>query len=87
MEAEEEGNLPVEEATSKLRMGLHVGPTKYQPASPKYIRAEEEEEEEDEDVEASYLAPRDITKVKNYPEDDLLSISSGSLPDLIDLEE
>ena len=84
MEAEEEGNLPVEEATSKLRMGLHVGPNKYQPASPKYIRAEEEE---DEDVEAPYLAPRDITKAKNYPEDDLLSISSGSLPDLIDLEE
>ena len=84
VEAEEEGNLPVEEATSKLRMGLHVGPTRYQPASPKYIRAEEEE---DEDVEAPYLAPRDITKAKNYPEDDLLSISSGSLPDLIDLEE
>ena len=84
VEAEEEGNLPVEEATSKLRMGLHVGPTKYQPASPKYIRAEEEE---DEDVEAPYLAPRDITKAETYPEDDLLSISSGSLPDLIDLEE
>ena len=88
MEAEEERNLPVEEATSKLRMGLHVGPARYQPASPKYIRAEEEEEEEeDEDVEAPYLAPRDITKAKNYPEDELLSISSGSLPDLIDLEE
>ena len=42
MEAEEEENLPVEEATSKLRMGLHVGPARYQPASPKYIRAEEE---------------------------------------------
>ena len=58
VEAEEERNLPVEEATSKLRMGLHVGPARYQPASPKYIRAEEEEEEEeDEDVEAPYLAP------------------------------
>ena len=42
MEAEEEGNLPI------------------QPASPRYIRAEEEEEE-DEDVEAPYLAPRDNT--------------------------
>ena len=88
VEAEEERNLPVEEATSKLRMGLHVGPARYQPASPKYIRAEEEEEEEeDEDVEAPYLAPRDNIRTKNYPEDDLLSISSGSLPDLIDLEE
>ena len=84
VEAEEERNLPVEETTSKLRMGLHVGPARYQPASPKYIRAEEEE---DEDVEAPYLAPRDNTRAKNYPEDDLLSISSGSLPDLIDLEE
>ena len=88
MEAGEERNLPVEEATSKLRMGLHVGPAKYQPASPKYIRAEEEEEEEeDEDIEAPYLGPRDNTRAKNYPEDNLLSISSGSLPDLIDLEE
>ena len=88
LEQKEERNLPVEEATSKLRMGLHVGPARYQPASPKYIRAEEEEEEEeDEDVEAPYLAPRDNTRAKNYPEDDLLSISSGSLPDLIDLEE
>ena len=60
MEAEEEGNLPVEEATSKLRMGLHVAPARYQPASPKYIRAEEEEE--DGDVEAPYLAPRDSTR-------------------------
>ena len=87
-EAEEKGNLPVEEATSKLRMGLHVGPDKYQPASPRYIRAEEEEEEEDEeDIEAPYLAPKDIIKSKSYFEDDLLSISSGSLPDLIDLKE
>ena len=87
-EAEKKGNLPVEEATSKLRMGLHVGPDKYQPASPRYIRAEEEEEEEDEeDIEAPYLAPKDITKSKSYFEDDLLSISSGFLPDLIDLKE
>ena len=63
MEAEEEGNLPIEEVTSKLKMGLHVGPARYQPASPRYIRAEEEEEEEEEDkdVEAPYLAPRDNT--------------------------
>ena len=44
MEAEEEEDAPMEEATSKLRMGLHVGPAKYQPASPKYVRAEEEKE-------------------------------------------
>ena len=82
MEAEEEGNLPVEEATSKLRMGLHVGPARYQPASPKYIRAEEGEE--DGDVEAPYLAHRDSTRAKNCPEDGPLLTSSESIPDLID---
>ena len=88
MEAEEEGNLPMEEATSKLRMGLHVGPAKYQPASPKYIRAEEEEEEEeDEDVEAPYLAPRDRARAKDCTEDDPLTSSSESIPALIDLNE
>ena len=89
MEAEEEEDLPVEEATSKLRMGLHVGPARYQPASPKYIRAEEEEEEEEEDgdVEAPYLAPRDSTRAKNCPEDGPLLTSSESIPDLIDLNE
>ena len=88
MEAEEEGNLPMEEATSKLRMGLHVGPAKYQPASPKYIRAEEEEEEEEDgDVEAPYLAPRDRTRAKDCPEDGPLTSSSESIPALIDLNE
>ena len=85
MEAEEERNLPVEEATSRLKMGLHVGPARYQPASPRYIRAEEEEE--DEDVEAPYLAPRDNTRAKAYPEDGPLLASSESIPDLIDLDE
>ena len=88
MEAVEEGNLPVEEATSKLRMGLHVGPAKYQPASPKYIRAEEEEEEEEDgDVEAPYLAPRDRARGKDCPEDGPLTSSSESIPALIDLNE
>ena len=88
MEAEEEGNLPMEEATFKLRMGLHVGPAKYQPVSPKYIRAEEEEEEEEDgDVEAPYLAPRDRARAKDCPEDDPPTSSSESIPALIDLNE
>ena len=86
MEAEEEEDPPMEEATSKLRMGLHVGPAKYQPASPKYVR-EEEEEEEDGDVEAPYLAPRDRARAKDYPEDGPLTSSSESIPALIDLNE
>ena len=87
MEAEEEEDPPVEEATSKLRMGLHVGPAKYQPASPKYVGAEEEEEEEDDDAEAPYLAPRDRAGAKVYPEDGTLTSSSESIPALIDLDE
>ena len=84
MEAEEEEDPPMEEATSKLRMGLHVGPAKYQPASPKYVRAEEEE---DDDVEAPCLAPRDRAGTKVYPEDGPLTSSSESIPALIDLDE
>ena len=87
MEAEEEEDPPVKEATSKLRMGLHVGPAKYQPASPKYVRAEEEEEEEDDDVEAPYLAPRDRARAKDCPEDCPLTSSSESILALIDLNE
>ena len=86
MEAEEE-DPPMEEATSKLRMGLHVGPAKYQPASPKYVRAEEGEEEEDDDLEAPYLAPRDRVRAKDYSEDGPLISSSESIPALIDLDE
>ena len=87
MEAEEEEDPPMDEATSKLRMGLHVGPAKYQPASPKYVREEEEEEEEDGDVEAPYLAPRDRARAKDCPEDGPLTSSSESIPALIDLNE
>ena len=64
-----------------------MGPARYQPASPRYIRAEEEEEEEDGDVEAPYLASRENTRAKNYPEDNPLLASSESIPDLIDLDE
>ena len=84
MEAEEEEDPPVEEATSKLRMGLYVRPAKYQPASPKYVRAAEEE---DDDVEAPYLAPRNRARAKDYPEDGPLTSSSESIPALIDLDE
>ena len=81
MEAEEEVDPPMEEATSKLRMGSHVGPAKYQPASPKYVRVEEEEEEEDDDVEAPYLAlrtePEPKTTLKMAP---LYQAVNPSLP-------
>ena len=88
MEAVEEEDPPMEEATSKLRMGSHVGPANYQPASPKYVRAEEEEEEEEDgDIEAPYLAPRDRARAKDCPEDGPLTSSSESIPALIDVNE
>ena len=68
-------------------MGLHVGPAKYQLASPKYVRAEEEEGEEDDDVEAPYLAPRDRARAKDCPETSPHTSSSESIPALIDLNE
>ena len=39
-------------------MGINAAPDKYQPASPRYVRADEDSEEEEVDIEAPYLAPR-----------------------------
>ena len=52
------------EAPIKRGMGISVAPEKYQPAPPRYIRAEESSEDEEngqdeeEDLEARYLAPK-----------------------------
>ena len=52
------------EAPIKRGMGIKVAPEKYQPASPRYIRAgensgdEEDGQDEEEDLEAPYLAPK-----------------------------
>ena len=39
-------------------MGINIAPDNYQPASPRYVRADEDSEDEGEDIEAPYLAPR-----------------------------
>ena len=85
METEEE-ELPLEEATFKLIMGVHVGPANYQPPSPRYVRVEEDKEEDD-DVEAPYLAPKARTTTRKYSEGGPLTSSGESIPALIDLEE
>ena len=60
METEE---LAMVEAPAKKGMGIAVGPGEYQPAPPRYMRADEDSEDdkdtdEDEDIEAPYLAPK-----------------------------
>ena len=60
METEE---LATVEASAKKGMEIAVGPGKYQPAPPGYMRADEDSKDdkntdEDEDIEAPYLAPK-----------------------------
>ena len=61
METEEQDTM---EAPIKRGMGVSVAPERYQPASPRYIRAaensgdEEDGQDEEEDLEAPYLAPK-----------------------------
>ena len=51
------------EIPAKKGMGIAVGPGDYQPAPPKYVRADEDstdgqDPDEDEDIKAPYLAPK-----------------------------
>ena len=58
METEE---LATVEAPAKKGMGIVVGPGEYQPAPPRYMRADEDSKDDkdiDEDIEAPYLAPK-----------------------------
>ena len=61
METEEQDTT---EAPIKRGMGISVAPEKYQPTSPRYIRAgedsgdEEDGQDEEEDLETPYLAPK-----------------------------
>ena len=60
METEE---LAMVEAPAKKGTGIAVGPGEYQPAPPRYVKANEDSEDdknidEDEDIEAPYLAPK-----------------------------
>ena len=61
METEEQDTT---EAPIKRGMGISVAPERYQPTSPRYIRAgedsgdEEDGQDEEEDLEAPYLAPK-----------------------------
>ena len=83
-------------------MGINVAPDNYQPAPPRYIRADEDSEDEEEDIEAPYLAPKPAPpsnlspgeKIDQTPADDgktptgsLLESSDESIPELIDLRD
>ena len=58
------------EAPVKKGMGIAVGPGNYQPAPPRYVRADEDSEDgqdtdEEEDIEALYLAPKQTSVPKS----------------------
>ena len=58
------------EAPVKKGMGIAVGPGNYQPAPPRYMRADEDSEDgqdtdEEEDIEAPYLAPKQTSVPKS----------------------
>ena len=55
--------MEIDEAPAKKGMGIAVGPGEYQPAPPRYVRANEDSEDdkdtnEEEDIEVPYLAPK-----------------------------
>ena len=66
LEQMEAGEQDTIEAPIKRGMGISVAPEKYQPAPPRYIRAgensdyEEEGQDKEEDLEAPYLAPKQL---------------------------
>ena len=84
-------------------MGINAAPDKYQPASPRYVRADEDSKDEGVDIKAPYLAPRlappcnlsQNEKVKQIPAKDgqtpignpLESSGDESMPELIDLRD
>ena len=84
-------------------MGINAAPDNYQPASQRYVRADEDSEDEGVDIEAPYLAPRlalplnlsQNEKMEQTPaKDGQTSMenppeSSGdeSMPELIDLRD
>ena len=56
-------NLTPAEAPVKEGMGIAAAPENYQPATPRYIRADDDSEDgqdtdEEGDIEATYLAPK-----------------------------
>ena len=97
MEPEEQDTT---EAPIKRGMGVRVAPEKYQPTSPRYIRAgedsgdEADDQDEEEDLEAPYLAlkpalssgPAQSEESVQMPAAEHLS-DPESIPELIDLRE
>ena len=81
------------EAPVKKGMGIAVGPGNYQPAPPRYMRADEDSEDgqdtdEEEDIEAPYLAPKQTPVPKpSQDEQTAQAPSKGKNPPAEDLQE
>ena len=90
MEAEEPAMM---EAPAKEGMGLVVGPGDYQPAPPRYVRADEGSEDgkyidEEEDIKAPYLAPKQTPVPKPSQDEKTAQVpSKGSKAPAEDLQE
>ena len=92
METEEQDTT---EAPIKRGMGISVAPEKYQPASPRYIRAgensgdEEDGQDEEEDLEAPYLSPKPALPPGLAQNEKSVQIPAvdDKAPELIDLRE
>ena len=92
METEEQDII---EAPIKRGMGISVAPEKYQPTSPRYIRAgensgdEEDGQDEEEDLEAPYLAPKPALLPGLAQSEKSVQIPAvdDKAPELIDLRE
>ena len=69
METEEPAMM---EASAKEGMGITVGPENYQPAPPRYVRANKNSDTDEEDIKAPYLAPRQAPPPKPS-QDELLA--------------
>ena len=80
-------------APAKEGMGIIVGPGDYQPAPPRYVRANEDSEDgqdidEEEDIEAPYLAPKQAPVPKASQDEKTAQIpSKGSKAPAEDLQE
>ena len=81
------------EAPEKKGMGIAEGPKNYQPAPPRYVRADEDSEngqdtDEEGDIEAPYLAPKQTPVSKpSQDEQTAQAPSKGKSPPAEDLQE
>ena len=73
-------DLTTAEALVKKGMGIAVGPKNYQPAPPRYVRADEDSEDgqdtDEGDIEAPYLAPKQTPAPKPSQDEPIVQAPS-----------